>query len=386
VLEERWTALLGGDPRPWLLASEEPAARWVTLTRLLDRPNNDPDVLAARKAVLADPTTRELIARLPDWERPQVVSGHASPAFAPNLLQLLADLGVRGGDDERIERLLDAMLAHQEASGRFPTLAGGRANAEAAWGALLCDAHVILEVLLRFGRGDDARVSAALDRAAADLANAAQGLAWPCLPHPANGFRGPGRKSDFCPMVTLEALRAFARLPEERRPPRLNEVARVSLRAWRARGTEKPYLFGHGRQFKIVKWPAFWYDAYWLLDTLGRYPSLWRGPSADPGDREALAEVVACLVAYNVGPDGRVTPGACYRGFENFSLGQKKRPSPFATARLAVVLRRLDDLADEVRRVDVRALASSKGGTGRAIPPSTGYARNGGRKETPKGE
>jgi hypothetical protein len=50
------------------------------------------------------------------------------------------------------------------------------------------------------------------------------------------------------------------------------------------------------------------------------------------------------------------------------------------------VLRRLDDLADEVRRVDVRALASSKGGTGRAIPPSTGYARNGGRKETPKGE
>jgi hypothetical protein len=32
-------------------------------------------------------------------------------------------------------------------------------------------------------------------------------------------------------------------------------------------------------------------------------------------------------VAYNSGGDGRVTPQSCYKGFESFSFGQRKRPS-----------------------------------------------------------
>ena len=32
-----WAKMLGGDPVPWLLGSNEPGARWVTLTSVLDR-------------------------------------------------------------------------------------------------------------------------------------------------------------------------------------------------------------------------------------------------------------------------------------------------------------------------------------------------------------
>jgi hypothetical protein len=49
-----------------------------------------------------------------------------------------------------------------------------------------------------------------------------------------------------------------------------------------------------------VKWPPTWYGAYLVLDVLGRYPALWHGPDARPEDRHALAELAACLVAYNV--------------------------------------------------------------------------------------
>jgi hypothetical protein len=142
------------------------------------------------------------------------------------------------------------------------------------------------------------------------------------------------------------------------------------------RGEEKPYLFGHGIQFKTVKWPTFWYDVHWVLDALSRYPDLWRGRTARPEDRIALAELAACMIAYNVDPGGRVTPRSCYRGFEGFSFGQKKAPSAFATARLASVLRRLEGLAPEIRAVDVRKLSSSKGGSGTAVPPK---ARSGDR-------
>lgn len=74
-------------------------------------------------------------------------------------------------------------------------------------------------------------------------------------------------------------------------------------------------------------------------------------------------------MAYNVSPEGTVTPRSTYRGFETFSFGQKERPSPFATALLLAVLRRLDDLAPAAAAVDVGALASSKGGRGTAVPP-----------------
>ncbi|MFA5786246.1 MAG: hypothetical protein WDA71_04545 [Actinomycetota bacterium] len=350
---ERWVGLLGDDPRSWLLASEEPAARFVVMTELLDSPADDPEVESARAAVLADQGTKDLIGRLPDWDAGVPFSGHQSPGFAPNILQLLADMGVRGDDDLHVERLLDQMLDHQEPNGRFASFGTSPVVKKPAWGSVLCDTHAITEVLVRYGRAEDPRTVAALQRMTADLAETTQGRAWPCVPSSVGNWRGPGRKADFCPQVTLEALRTFARLPAARRPPGLIDVARVSLRAWRVRHEEKPYMFGHGRRFATAKWPQFWYDANWVLDTLGRYPALWRGAKARPEDRAALAEIAASLIAANFGPDGRVTPRSCYKGFEAFSFGQKKRPSPFATARLCTVLRRVDDLAPDIAAADV---------------------------------
>ena len=347
-----WAAAFAEDPRSWVLESGEPAARWLLLTGVLDRAPDDAEVVAARAEVVVDAGTRVLIGRLPDWEAGEAFSGHDSPRFAPNLLNLLADMGVRAGDDPHVDHLLAQLLAHQDDEGRFQSYAPLRGGEAPAWGALLCDSHAILEVLVRYGHGADPRVRAGLDRMAADLADTAQGRAWPCRRDPATGFRGPGRAADCCPQVTLEALRTYALLPEPDRPPGLLDIARVSLGVWRHRGEHKPYVFGHGRQFKTVKWPPTWYRVDAVLDALGRYPALWRGPDAVPGDRRALGELAACLVRYNFGADGRVAPASTYRGFEDFSFGQKKRPSAFATARLLAVLHRLDELAPEALAID----------------------------------
>jgi hypothetical protein len=101
-------------------------------------------------------------------------------------------------------------------------------GSEPVWGSLLCDSHPIIEVLIRFGRDQQSSVRFGLARMAADLRVTAQGSAWPCLPHSVSGWRGPGRTADFCPMVTLQALRTFARLPTSDRPEGLLEAARVA--------------------------------------------------------------------------------------------------------------------------------------------------------------
>ena len=104
VPEEAWVGLLAADPHPWLLTSGEPTAELVALTALLDRPAGDPDVRSARERVLADPGTAELIDRLPRWDCDAVTTGHNSPTFAPNLLSLLAHMGLLGGDSPVIDQ------------------------------------------------------------------------------------------------------------------------------------------------------------------------------------------------------------------------------------------------------------------------------------------
>ena len=339
------------------------------LTGVQDLPASDERVLAARREVLNDPATSALVGRFPDWEGGLPFSGHDSPAFAPNLLNLLADMGVQRGDVPRVDATLERMIAHQDEEGRFQSFAPVRGGDKPAWGALLCDSHAIIEVLVRFGYVDDPRVRAGSARMGHDLACTSQGFAWPCRPDPATGFRGPGRKGDFCPQVTLEALRAFALVPESQRPQGLLDVARVALSAWQARGEQKPYMFSHGRAFKTGKWPPTWYSALAVLDALGRYPALWRAKDADPEDRLALAELVACLVSYSMTVEGWVVPQSIFRGFADYSFGQKSQPSPFATVRVLTVLHRLDDLAEEAAAVDIAGVASSKGGTGYPVAP-----------------
>jgi hypothetical protein len=362
--------LLGVDPVDQLLVSTEPAAQWHTLVYVLDRPSDDPEVVTAHAAVLAAAEVCTLLDRLPDWEVDNQVTGHDRPDYAPNLLNLLADMGIGPEDDVRVETLLETMCRHQDEEGRFQSFGRLRSSEAPWWGALLCDSHVITEVQLRFKRGSDARVRRALATMSEDLTELAQGRAWPCRPESVSGFRGPGRKGDFCPMVTLQALRAFSYLPAGERPPGLLDVARVSLHAWARRGEEKPYMFGHGRQFKRGKWPSTWYSALAVLDAVGRYPELWRLSEARPEDVRAIVELAACLIAYSVDPaTGMVTPHSCYKGFESFSWGQKKAPSAFATARTLGVLCRVSDLAAQIAAVDVLELPSSRGGTGMVLAP-----------------
>ena len=111
---------------------------------------------------------------------------------------------------------------------------------------------------MRYGRARDAAVTRSLRRMVADLAATPQGLAWPCLPDPVTGFRGPGRKADFCPQVTLEALRTWARLPPSEQPEQALDVARTAVRAWRVRAVDlagQPTAWSSTRFSFEREWP-----------------------------------------------------------------------------------------------------------------------------------
>ncbi len=63
-----WAAALKGDPVDWLLERDNPPVHYLTLTEILDRPPDDPEVVAAREAVWEWPPVRALLDALE--ERP----------------------------------------------------------------------------------------------------------------------------------------------------------------------------------------------------------------------------------------------------------------------------------------------------------------------------
>ncbi len=355
--DSRLVAALGADPFPWLLASDEPYAVWATRTAVLGQTADDPDVARARERILADDGVTALVGELPSWEAEG--SSHHSAEYLPSALTLLADMGVGPGDDPAIEQRLDELSAHQDDSGRFVSPESGRARAEEGAGSPVCDNSAVTDVLIRFGRGDDERVLRALDRMRDDLATTPQGRGWRCAQERRGLLRRQAQGADTCPQITVEGLRAASLLPEDERPDGLLDVVRTPLELWRRRASERPYDFGHGYQFMRAKWPNVWYDVLWVLDAVGRYPAVWRGAEASEDDRRAIAELAACLIAYNTDAEGRVVPARTAAGFERFSFGQKREPSPFATARTLAALARVTDLADEIADVDVEALPGS---------------------------
>jgi hypothetical protein len=335
---EAWLSLLPSDPRPALLAGDEPFARFVALTAVLGESEDDAEVRRTRKAVVADPGVRALVDRLPGWESGFPFSGHNSPGFPPNILRLLHGMGIRAGDFPAIERMLDQMPRHQAEDGRYLTPGGTTGKNATAWASLPCDHFAILEVLLLFGREDGPGIDQALARVRETFAHTTQGAAWHCIPDPVAKWRGPGRKNDACLQVTVEALRLFALVDASERPRQLAAAARTLLGAWRNRAKEKPYMFGHGKRFVAGKWPPTWYDASAVLEALVPYPLIWKGRTSSVEDKKATTEIVQAL-ASTFGPDGMVTPRSCYKGFETYSFGQKKKPSAWATARVCGLLR-----------------------------------------------
>jgi len=356
---------LGDDPVPWLLGASEPYAVWATLRGVFGLDVGDPALGRAHKLVLADGNVQALIAELPSRLSPAVVDHH-SPMFLPNRLNLLADMGVTRGDSPHVDALLDALGQTQDRSGRFiPRATGG---ARDAGPSPRCEHNAVTEVLLRYGLAAEPHVARAISRVFSDARSGGQGRGWCCVPEH-RPLTALTQRLDVCPQIDLEGLRVIARLAPGGRPRFAVEAARVPLEIWRRRPDERPYQFGHGYQFKTVRWPSFWYDVLGVLDTVGRFPELWQGHAAHEEDRRAIAELAACLIAYNVDSEGRVTPRRIHRGYERFSFGSKSSPSAFATARVLGALVRVADLAEQIAAVDVESLSSSKGGSGVAVPP-----------------
>jgi len=334
----------------WLLQSNEPWTRYRTLVDLLDRPEGDAEVQAAGAAMVAHAQVQVLVAEVAAWPG-YAIRRHNDAGHPLHKLSMLADFGLRaappetcppragvtpsgrGTGDPGLTAAVEAVLAHQSAEGVFQSLIsipkafGGDDHDHWAW--VLCDAPILAHALLAMGLGDDPRVARAVDH----LAGLVDENGWRCVAAPELGrFRGPGRKTDPCPIANVYALKALARAPGRLDSPAARIGVEMLLRHWELRAEIKPYLFGAGTDYSKLKYPFVWYDILHVVDVLSRFPFAHGDPR--------LGEMAAAIAAQADG-QGRYTARSIYQAWKGWSFADKKNPSPWLTFLVVRALKRM---------------------------------------------
>jgi hypothetical protein len=319
--------------RQWLLNSNEPWTRYRALVDLFNQPETDPAVQSARADMLAHPQVQAMIAATAAWGQ-QPFKRHNDASFSIYKFSTLADFGVQA-NDAGMKAGIEAVLAHQSPAGAFQSLVnipqafGG--TGEDAWTWLLCDAPTLLYTLLAMGLGHDERVQ----RAVQHLVSAVNDNGWRCVGAPEVGkFKGPGRKSDPCPIVNVYALKALAQAPEWLDSPAARTGAEMLLQHWQHQRERKLFMFGIGADFRKLKYPFVWYDILHVTDVLSRFPFV---------HPDARFQEMAQTISAQADVEGRYTAGSMYQAWQGWSFADKKKPSPWLTFLALRLQKRLGD-------------------------------------------
>ena len=223
-----WRGALNADPLPWLLEADNPSVRFFALTELLDRPNHDPEVIAAKRSINASrPVKAILDAMHPEgyWENPG--PGY-SPKYRSTVWSLLF-LDQLGADetDRRIRRACEYVLQHSQApNGGFGTGGGFRLERSPNSAVLHCLNGNLLRALLGFGYAEDERVIHAIEWQARSVTgerfdqyykSATSGPGFAC----AINYGKP------CAWGAIKALRALARLSASARTAQVKKAIRI---------------------------------------------------------------------------------------------------------------------------------------------------------------
>ena len=309
------------DQIQWLLNSNETWTRYRALIDLLDLSEDSAEVETARNEMLNHSQVQQLIEDASGWPG-YALKRHNDAAHPIYRLSTLADFGLKV-KDEGINEIVAAVFAHQSPEWAFesqiliPKAFGG--SGEESWSWMLCDSPTLLYSLLAMGLGETESIQRAVDH----LIGLVEDNGWRCAASPDLGkFKGPGKRSDPCPIANVYALKALSQIKNMDGDHAAHIGTEMLLNHWQTRKEKKFFLFGMGTDFSKLKYPFVWYDILHVVDVLSRFPWV----HSDPRFVEMVERVTA-----QADSQGRYTAISMYLAWKGWSFADKKQPSPWIT-------------------------------------------------------
>ncbi len=317
---------LSPELRSWLLVGSDPSVRYRVLRELLDRPEHDAEVRAARQEIGVHGWAAEILGhQLPDGQ--WVTPGNSRrdlyrPKYSATNWSLIV-LGDLGADrsDPRVARGAELFLE------RFGDPADDAFGGE---GSEVCITGNAVRTMARLGYSDDPRV----ERATRWLVSAQKpDGGWHCWP------------SETGTLAAWEALAAFAALPPRHRTPEVRHAIDRGLEFFLERR-----LLREGDGSKYAPWYRLHYPNHYYYDALvGLDFATALGRGSDPRLSEALEWLESKRLASGRWPlealQPDVAPDDDYLDHQRtpyYPLGLEfvGRPSRWITASALIVLRR----------------------------------------------
>lgn len=206
----------------WLLEKDNPSVRCFALRHLLDRPEEDGEVRAARRAIMrTEPVKAILAAQSPEGYWAKAGWGY-SPKYRSTdwTILFLAELGA-DGRNRQVRRGCDYVLEHAQAvHGGFSAMAGVQPS-----GAVTCLNGNLIWALIALGYGTDERVGRAVDWLASVVMG--EGVErWYVSTVSGPGYECGVNLNQPCAWGAVKSLRALANLPPTLQSNKIKRAAR----------------------------------------------------------------------------------------------------------------------------------------------------------------
>jgi hypothetical protein len=329
-----WKSLLKADPTEWLLGEDNPSARCFTLTDILEKAENNPDVKKSRKAIMQTGAVPRILAKQQSggyWGVPENFYVKGKYRGTVWQLMILAELGANP-EEERVRKACEFILENSQdrESGGFSYMSassGGGAHGK----VLPCLTGNMVWSLIRLGYLGDVRVQKGIkwivkyQRFDDGVKDAAKG--WPYDRYE----RCWGRHS--CHMGVVKALKALAEIPEDER----SEDVKCTVE----RGAEhilKHHIHKRSHDLTCVskpEWLRFGFPLMWntdLLEILGILTNL--------GYHDRRMQEAVDLVVSKQDETGRWKLERSFNGRFQVNIEQEDKPSKWITLNALRVLKR----------------------------------------------
>lgn len=326
-----WQTQLRGDPLPWLLEAEPPGVRYLALRDVLERPPDDPELLAARQHAYTRGPIAALLAGLDPagfWVTP-------GPGYNPKYrstvwaLIMLAQLGASAEHEPRVAQACAYVLEQALAEGGQFTASGApsgtadclQGNLGWALVTLGCtDARLdaAYEWMARSVTGEG--VAPITDRQAARRYYA--GKCGPLFACGANDKRA-------CAWGAVKVLQAFSVWPAARRTPLIKRAIKQGVEfLFSVDPATAAYPSGYSTK-PSGNWWKFGFPVFYVTDLLQLVAAL---AGLGYGRDRRLAQAWQCVLDKQ-DERGRWVLEYDYAGKTWAEFGAKKQPNKWVTLR-----------------------------------------------------
>ena len=336
-----WQDQINGDPLPWLLETESPGVRYVAMRDLLERADDDPELLAARRVA----HTEGPIARILDEMESEGWWARSGPGYNPKYrsavwsLSMLAQMGAVPSEDDRIRRACEYMLEHGLADGGQFTASGAPSGTVDCLQGNMCWAFLALGY-------DDPRLDLAFEWMARTVTG--EGLA------PNSDRNAPvryyasqcgptfacGSNNKLpCAWGGVKVMLAFSKLPAERRTDLVEQAIEHGVNfLFSVDPAEATYPCGWSDK-PSRNWWKFGFPVFYVTDLLQNVEALvGLGYGSDPRLANALG-----IIRRKQDQQGRWALEYNYLGKTWVDTGQKGQPDKWVTLRALRVLKQVHE-------------------------------------------